>query len=115
MTGANPAAAMDSRAAIPRAASASTESAAPTVKIGKVHPTPQANDALVNPVNAASAVKQTAPQPVTRSNSTDVGHATAAPSNELAADGPRGSARKPPAAANTTALLLSATQRIGSG
>src|SRR5689334_5336010 len=101
MTGANPAAVMDNRAAIPRAASASTESVAPTVKPGKVQPTPQANDALVNAANVVSAVKQTVPQPVTRSSSTDAGHATAAPSNELAAEGPRGSARKPPTAANT--------------
>ena len=115
MAGAKPATAMDNLAATPRAPRASTESAAPVVDTGNVQATPQAEAALVNAVNVARAVKQIAPQRVTRSSRIDVEHATAAASNELAVDGPPGTARKPATAANTTAMTLSVTQRIGSG
>ena len=115
MAGAKPATAMDNLAATPRVPRDNTESAAPVVDTGNVQATPQAEAALVNAVNVASAVKQIAPQRVTRSSRTDVEHATAAASNELAVDGPPGTARKPATAANTTAMTLSVTQRIGSG
>ena len=115
MAGAKPATAMDNLAATPRVPRANTESAAPVVDTGNVQATPQAEAALVNAVNVASAVKQIAPQRVTRSSRTDVEHATAAASSELAVDGPSGTARKPATAANTTATMLSVTHRIGSG
>ena len=71
MAGAKPAAAMDNLAATPRAPRDSAESAAPVVETGNVQATPQADAALVNAVNVASAVKQIAPQRVTRSSRTD--------------------------------------------
>jgi hypothetical protein len=115
MTGAKPAAAMDNLAAMARVPKDSAESAAPVVATGNVQATPQVDAALVKAVNVATAVKHTSPQPVRRSSRTEVEHATAAASNKLAVDGPAGTARKPAAAANTTAMTLAATQRIGSG
>src|SRR5215208_5826532 len=114
MAGANPAAAMDNRGATPRVPRETAESAAPVVETDNDQATPQADAALAMAVNVANAIKQIAPQWVTRSSRVDIEQATAAASNELAVDGPPGTARKPPAAANTTAMMLSATQRIGS-
>src|ERR1700754_2919310 len=115
MAGARPAAAMDSLAATPRVPSDNTESAAPVVATGTIQATPQADAALVTAPNVASAVKQIAPQRVTRSSRVETAHATAAASNALAVDGAAGTARKPAAAANTTAMTLSVTHRIASG
>src|SRR4051812_49828191 len=103
MAGARPATAMDNLAAAPRAPTDSVESAAPIVETGNVQATPHADATLVNAVNVGKAVKQIAPQRVTRSSRTDVEHATAAASNALAGDGPAGTARKPGAAGETTA------------
>src|SRR3954468_317174 len=115
MAGARSATAMDNLAAAPRAPTDSVESAAPIVETGNVQATPHADATLVNAVNVAKAVKQIAPQRVTRSSRTDVEHATAAASNALAGDGPAGTARKPVAAENTTAMTPNVTQKIGSG
>jgi hypothetical protein len=115
MSGAKPAAAIDNLADTARMPKDSTDSAAPVVEIGNVQATPQAEAALVKPLNIASAVKQTAPQRTTRSSRIEIEHPTAEASNELAVDGPAGTARKPAAEANTMAMTLSVTHKIGSG
>src|SRR5215213_6213593 len=110
MAGAKPAAAIDNRAAVPRMPRESAERVAPVVEMGSVQATPQAKAAPVKDVDVASAVRQIAPQRLTRSISVDIEQAAAAASNELAVDGPAGTARKPAAAANTTAVMLSVTE-----
>ncbi len=116
MAGVKPAAAIDSLADTPRTPRDSAASAAPVVATGNVQATPQARrhtrqggeccQRRQTDCAAAGDAKQQ------RSTSE---HATAVASNALAVDGPPGTARKPAAAANTTAMTLSVTQRIGSG
>src|SRR5262245_57599593 len=88
IAGANPAAAIDNLAATPRVARDRVASTAPIVVMGDIQPTAQADAALVKADSVASAVKQIAPQRVIRRSRNDVEHATAAPSKELAVDGP---------------------------
>src|SRR5215212_8524249 len=115
MAGAKPAIAMDNRGARPRAPRDSAASVAPAVETGKDKATAPVDATLANAVNVACAVNQVAPLWPTRSSRIDIEQATAAASSELAADGPPGTARKPAAAANPTAMMLNVTPKVGSG
>ena len=79
-----------------------------------VHTTPQTETVAASVDRLAPAVKHAVPQSVTRSSTIDAVVAAAAARHRLAADGPAGTARKPPTAVNTTAAMESTKHGSGS-